>query len=102
MDFVEKALVRLNHWIAHNESHQDEYEKLAAQLETTLHVITQADIDNDQVRQAPLQCRQRRFPVAVTGNAVAVSFECIFVVVADRGFVFDDRDVSRHMTSQGI
>ena len=33
MDFVEKAHVRLNHWIAHNESHQDEYEKFAAQLE---------------------------------------------------------------------
>jgi hypothetical protein len=33
MDFVEKALVRLNHWIAHNASHQEEYEKFAAQLE---------------------------------------------------------------------
>ena len=33
MDFVEKALVRLNHWIAHNDSHQEEYEKFAAQLE---------------------------------------------------------------------
>ena len=33
MDFVEKALVRLNHWIAHNDSHQQEYEKFAAELE---------------------------------------------------------------------
>ncbi len=33
MDFVEKARVRLNHWIAHNESHQEEYEKFAVQLE---------------------------------------------------------------------
>ena len=33
MDFVEKAQLRLNHWIAHNESHQEEYEKFAAQLE---------------------------------------------------------------------
>ena len=33
MDFDEKALARLNHWIAHNESHQEEYEKFAAQLE---------------------------------------------------------------------
>jgi hypothetical protein len=33
MDFVEKALVRLNHWIAHNENHQEEYERFAAQLE---------------------------------------------------------------------
>ena len=33
MDFVEKAHVRLNHWIAHNESHQEEYERFAAELE---------------------------------------------------------------------
>jgi hypothetical protein len=33
MDFAEKALVRLNHWIAHNESHQEEYEKFAVELE---------------------------------------------------------------------
>ena len=33
MDFVEKALVRLNHWIAHNDSHQREFEKFAAELE---------------------------------------------------------------------
>ena len=35
MDFVEKAHVRLNHWIAHNESHQEEYERFAAELEET-------------------------------------------------------------------
>ena len=33
MDFVEKPQVRLNHWIAHNEGHQEDYEKFAAQLE---------------------------------------------------------------------
>ena len=33
MDFTEKALVRLNHWIAHNDSHQREYEKFATELE---------------------------------------------------------------------
>ena len=33
MDFDEKALARLNHWIAHNESHQEEYEKFAVELE---------------------------------------------------------------------
>jgi hypothetical protein len=33
MDFVEKARVRMNHWIAHNEGHQEEYGKLAAELE---------------------------------------------------------------------
>jgi hypothetical protein len=33
MDFVEKARVRLKHWIGHNEGHQEEYEKFAVQLE---------------------------------------------------------------------
>ena len=33
MDFTEKAAVRLNHWIAHNDSHQAEYERFAAELE---------------------------------------------------------------------
>ncbi len=33
MEFVEKARVRLNHWLAHNDSHQQEYEKFAAELE---------------------------------------------------------------------
>jgi hypothetical protein len=33
MDFLEKAHVRLNHWIAHNENHQEEYERFAAELE---------------------------------------------------------------------
>jgi hypothetical protein len=33
MDFVERAAVRLNHWIAHNDSHQEEYERFAAELE---------------------------------------------------------------------
>ncbi len=33
MEFVEKARVRLNHWLDHNDSHQQEYEKFAAELE---------------------------------------------------------------------
>lgn len=33
MDFLEKAQVRLSHWLAHNESHRAEYEKLAAELD---------------------------------------------------------------------
>ncbi len=33
MDFLEKIRVRLNHWLAHNESHRAEYEKLAAELD---------------------------------------------------------------------
>jgi len=33
MDFVEKASIRLEHWITHNEHHQEEYGKFAEQLE---------------------------------------------------------------------
>ena len=32
MDFLEKAKVRLEHWISHNEHHQEEYEMFAEQL----------------------------------------------------------------------
>jgi len=34
MDFIEKARVRLEHWIKHNDHHQEEYEMFAEQLET--------------------------------------------------------------------
>jgi formyltetrahydrofolate hydrolase len=33
MDFVEKARIRLEHWIAHNVSHQEEYEEFMEQLQ---------------------------------------------------------------------
>jgi len=33
MDFVEKAKIRLEHWITHNDHHQEEYEMFVEQLE---------------------------------------------------------------------
>ena len=33
MDFIEKARIKFNHWMKHNEDHQEEYEKFANQLE---------------------------------------------------------------------
>ena len=33
MDFIEKAKIRLEHWITHNDHHQEEYEMFAEQLE---------------------------------------------------------------------
>ncbi|MGA1791589.1 MAG: hypothetical protein ACMUIM_08885 [bacterium] len=33
MDFVEKSKVRLEHWIHHNEHHNEEYEMFADQLD---------------------------------------------------------------------
>ena len=34
MDFIEKARIRLESWITHNDHHQEEYEMFAEQLET--------------------------------------------------------------------
>lgn len=33
MEFMEKARIMLEHWITHNEHHQEEYEEFADQLE---------------------------------------------------------------------
>ena len=33
MDIIEKARIRLEHWITHNDHHQEEYEMFAEQLE---------------------------------------------------------------------
>ncbi|MBW1863407.1 MAG: hypothetical protein JRJ02_13705 [Deltaproteobacteria bacterium] len=33
MDFIEKARVRLENWITHNEHHREEYEMFAEQLD---------------------------------------------------------------------
>jgi hypothetical protein len=33
MDFAEKAAVRLKRWITHNDSHQQEYQRFAAELD---------------------------------------------------------------------
>ena len=35
MDFIEKARIRLENWITHNDHHQEEYEMFAEQLEGT-------------------------------------------------------------------
>ena len=32
MDFLKKARIRMEHWITHNEHHQEEYEMLAKEL----------------------------------------------------------------------
>ena len=33
MEFIEKAKVRLEHWVLHNDHHKEEYEMFADQLE---------------------------------------------------------------------
>ena len=33
MEFLEKAAVRIEHWMEHNDSHRREYEKFAAELD---------------------------------------------------------------------
>ncbi|RZB33097.1 MAG: hypothetical protein SRB2_04162 [Desulfobacteraceae bacterium Eth-SRB2] len=34
MDFIEKARIRLENWISHNDHHKEEYEMFADQLKT--------------------------------------------------------------------
>lgn len=33
MDFIEKARIKMEHWISHNDHHLEEYESFAQQLE---------------------------------------------------------------------
>ncbi len=33
MEFLEKAAIRMKHWMEHNDSHRREYEKFAAELD---------------------------------------------------------------------
>jgi hypothetical protein len=33
MDFVEKAKIRMEHWMTHNDHHHEEYQMFAEQLE---------------------------------------------------------------------
>ena len=50
MDFVERASLRLKHWMDHNEKHREEYAAFAAQLEqagkqaSAAHVHEMADL----------------------------------------------------------
>ena len=61
MDFVERARLRLKHWMDHNEKHREEYADFAAQLEqagkpvSAAHVREMADLagkSNDCLREA--------------------------------------------------
>jgi primosomal protein N'' len=44
MEAVEKTIVRLRHWMSHNEHHLSEYEKVAADLEAAGHEASAAQI----------------------------------------------------------
>jgi hypothetical protein len=61
VEFVERAKVRLRHWMDHNEKHREEYADFAAQLEqagqpaSAAHVREMADLvgkSNDCLRKA--------------------------------------------------
>jgi hypothetical protein len=50
MDFTEKARVRLEHWISHNDHHREDYEKFlkelqeAGQTESARHIREMMDL----------------------------------------------------------
>ena len=61
MDFVERARLRLKHWMDHTEKHREEYLGFAAQLEqadkqaSAVHVREMADLEgksHDCLRKA--------------------------------------------------
>jgi hypothetical protein len=61
MEFIEKAAVRIVHWMEHNENHLKEYETFAAQLEearagaSATHIREMAELtrkSNDCLRKA--------------------------------------------------
>jgi len=61
MDFIEKARIRLEHWITHNDHHLEEYEMFAEQLEdagkkqSAAHIREMIDLSvksNDSLRNA--------------------------------------------------
>ena len=61
MDFIEKARIRLEHWITHNDHHLEEYEMFAEQLEdagmkqSATHIREMIDLSvksNDSLRNA--------------------------------------------------
>jgi hypothetical protein len=61
MDFVERARLRLTHWMDHNEKHREEYSDFAARLEqagkqaSAVHVREMAELaakSNDCLHKA--------------------------------------------------
>ena len=58
MDFVERARLRLKHWIDHNDKHREEYAEFAAELEqagqqaSAVHVREMAELR----RRAMIAC----------------------------------------------
>ncbi len=38
MDFLDQAKIRLNHWITHNQHHQEDYEIFLKQLQDEGHI----------------------------------------------------------------
>ena len=49
MDFLEKARLRLDHWIAHNESHQEEYEKFELQRQRMESSVLRIEGDTESI-----------------------------------------------------
>ena len=70
--------------------------QLAAQLEPALGFVAEADVDDDELRQALPERLRRLAPRSVGRHAIAVTGERVRVVCADGGLVFDDGDVAAH------
>ena len=70
--------------------------QLATQLEAAFGLVAQADVDHGEIGQPRAKRFDRFLARAVRAHRIAVTLKCRGVVVADRGFVFDDGDDFLH------
>ena len=70
-------------------SDPDRRAQLPAQRESAVHLVAQADIEEDQVGKPRAQRRQRLRAVAVRDDLVALLAQHVRVVGADGGVVLD-------------
>ncbi len=70
--------------------------QLAAQREAAVDVVGEADVDQREVGKPRAKRRQRLVAAGVGGDFVALLFQRVGVVGADRGLVLDDGDAAAH------
>src|SRR5207249_6958735 len=70
--------------------------KLAAQRETAVDVVAEADVHHREVRKPGAERRKRIGAISVRRDFVALLAQYIGVIAADRGLVLDDGDAAAH------
>ena len=76
--------------------------QLPTQLETTLNIITQANINDNQIRQSEPKGIHCTFSVTIPAHLVALAPKGILKIAADGNLVFDNRNTSWHISSRQV